>query len=337
MDLLKHKILVTGANGHLGTNLVLLLSRRNCNVRLFLRPQARLRIPLPDHMEIIHGDVCNVDQVKEATQGVSLVFHLASPTTLTPDLPEAIQKSTQNILSACDCNHVQRLVYVSSAVVGGFSSTPNQMLREDDNLFVPASAYHVWKYWAEKQVRAFIGKTDTQVVIVRPTTVIGGYDFKTTPSSMPVLVGRKRALRFWFESGITVAPVVKVAQGLLQAMEQGQSGATYILGGESVSIKQYFSLINQLNHRKGPYLRISNSLMYLAGLGFSVLQSLGFSRVPFDLKRAQSLIGKYGYYSSQKAVSEIAYEIGTAAEAIQDYYFWLSHNEQGAPHHVDPG
>lgn len=324
IDLSNKKILITGANGHLGTNLIQLLAKENCELRLLIRPNAQLNISGSAKITVIRGEVTDLHDLTKACEDIDYVFHLACPTTLTKDLQEVIKKSTQHILAACCTNQIKKLIYVSSVVTIGFSSSEHEVLTEIDNRFVPASEYHVWKRWAEDQILQYAKTSSFEIVVTKPATIVGGFDYKTTPSSMPPLAGRKKAFRVWIDSGITVAPVCNVAMGLINALKFGKPANSYILGGENINIKNYFSLINELNNHPPPIIKLPNLAIYLAGFLFSILQFLGFSRVPFDLKRARSLVGMYGFYSSNKAVIELGYQVGTAREAVLDYYSWLS-------------
>jgi dihydroflavonol-4-reductase len=329
MSFFDGQILVTGANGHIGTNLVHELLAENESVRILVRSGSNTDAFKDLPVEVVRGEVCSQDDFIRATKGIRYVFHLASPTTITPDLPKVIKTGICNLLGACKKNNVEKVVYTSSAVTIGFSASKKRLMSEEDtDTFIPASPYHVAKYNAEKELLSLSDHLPFSLVTVNPTTVIGRFDSKITPSTMPAHLARKAGLKVWFDSGITVAPVRNVAIGHIQAMKFGKRNNRYILGGENLLIREYFSLINSLNHRKGPFVKLPNILMYGAGAAFSMAQALGYNDVPFDYSRIRALIGKYGFYSSIKATNELGYELGSAESAISDYYTWLNQTER---------
>jgi len=324
MNALDGKVLVTGANGHIGANLVHALLDEQVPVRVLIRRGASSENLKGLPIEVVHGDVCINEDFSRAVDGVRFVFHLASPTTITSDLSEVVQAGIRNLLTACARYKVEKVVYTSSAVTIGFSPSDVRLLNENDDYFVPASQYHIVKYRVERELMDLSSQLPFSLVLVNPTTVVGRFDSKITPSTMPAHIAQKNRLAFWFDSGVTIAPVRNVAQGHIQAMKYGKSGNRYILGGENLLIRDYFAKINTINHSRGLFVKIPDLFMYGAGALFSVVQMMGYDRVPFDLSRIRALIGKYGYYSSEKARNDLGYIVGSAESAVQDYYTWLS-------------
>ena len=317
-------VLVSGANGHIGSNLTELLCLRGFDVRALVRPSADTKFLESLGIEIYRGDVTSSEDYIRATKGIQYVYHLAAPTLITQDISKIVRLGLENLINAAKVNHIKKVVYTSTAVTIGFSPSPNIVLNEESaGYYIPASSYHSEKHLAEQQLMAMWNELPFSLVIVNPSSVVGRYDFKTTPSSMPSHLARSKMLNFWFSAGVTVANARGVAEGHINAMEYGRRANRYILGGENLEIREYFDLLNNINNRVGPFLQIPDTAMKAAGILFSGCQNLGFKKVPFDYQRIKSLLGNYGFYSSDKAINEIGYSIRTARESVLDYYNWL--------------
>jgi dihydroflavonol-4-reductase len=171
------------------------------------------------------------------------------------------------------------------------------------------------------------------VVVVNPATVIGPLDYRVTPSNQPIQRCIDRGLPFVFDSGVTVAHAEDVARGHLLALLHGRVGERYILGGERTTIAEYFRLICALCGRPKPYVRIPRFAMLALGTGFSVLQRAGKRTVPFTYNQAVQLVGKYGWYTSQKAAAELGYSWRPLAKAVSSYIEWVN---TGRPTEVRP-
>ena len=111
--------------------------------------------------------------------------------------------------------------------------------------------------------------------------------------------------------------------GHILAMRKARSGERYILGGDRVTIRNYFQLISECSGRPTKALHIPWAAMLGIGLCFTVLYKLGKTNVPFTYTQARHLVNKYAYYSSSKAAGELNYSWRTAKSAIQDYVEWV--------------
>src|SRR5688572_31059788 len=118
------KILVTGADGLLGSNLVRELIGRGHNIRAFVQPgrQQKTLEGLP--IEKFSGNLLNADEVINAGEGCDAVIHCAASTSVWPTRSEIVNKvnieGTKNIIRAVKENKIQRMIYVGTANSFGF-------------------------------------------------------------------------------------------------------------------------------------------------------------------------------------------------------------------------
>src|SRR4051812_15843723 len=123
------RVLVTGGSGFVGANLVTELLDRGHHVRSF----DRVPSPLPDHprLEVVEGDIGDLDTVAAAVEGVDTIFHTAAIIDLMGGASvteEYRQRSfavnvdgTKNLVHAAQAAGVKRFVYTASnsVVMGG--------------------------------------------------------------------------------------------------------------------------------------------------------------------------------------------------------------------------
>jgi len=109
-------IVVTGASGHVGANLVRSLLVQGRHVRAVIHNNTQAIDGL--NVEIIKGDVCDPVSLRHAFSGADVVYHLAARVSISPDewpLLELVNVvGTRNVVEACLHCGVRRLVHFSS-------------------------------------------------------------------------------------------------------------------------------------------------------------------------------------------------------------------------------
>jgi dihydroflavonol-4-reductase len=319
----KVKVLVVGASGHLGAHLTRELLANGREVRALVRPSSDIRSLRGLDLEIVRGDVTDPASLARAMRGCRHVYHLGAPTSLEPGIFRTILAGTRHVLEQALSIGVERVVYTSSIVTIGYTSSPAIILDERSNALTPASKYHVAKWHAERLALDFSTQSGLPVIVVNPSAIVGPLDFRVTPSDAPIQRCLDRGLPVFFRGGLTVAHAQDVARGHLLAMEKGIPGQRYILGGDNITIQDYFGLISELCGRRGPTLGLPQWIMLGLGCGFSLLQWINRSRVPFTYDQAKHSLCKYGWYSSEKARVALGYSWRCVREAVASYIGWV--------------
>lgn len=184
MKLLGKKILVTGADGFIGSHLTEELLSMGCSVRAFVlynsfnswgwlddTPRS-----LQDNLEVFPGDIRDPQRVREAVQGCQVVIHLAALVAIpysyhSPDTyVETNIKGTLNILQAARNLGVEKVVHTSTSEVYGTARfTP---INEEHPLS-GQSPYAATKIAADQMAMAFYHSFNTPVAIIRPFNTYG--------------------------------------------------------------------------------------------------------------------------------------------------------------------
>ena len=218
-------ILVTGGGGFLGLAIVRLLVKAGEEVRTFNRGAYAELDALP--VEQIRGDLVNAQQVDAAVAGCDTVFHVAAKAGYWGWLEEyqAINVGgTENILRACRCHGVKKLIYTSSpSVIHGGGDIEGV----DESVPYPShyeSPYPATKAEAERRVIAANDET-LSTVSLRPHLIWGPGDNQLVPR----VVSRARSGRLRQVGAkprlIDTIYIDNAAQAHLDACRQLQPGA----------------------------------------------------------------------------------------------------------------
>ena len=178
-------VLVTGGAGFIGSHLVEALVARGDRVRVldsfdpYYDPAVKRRniAAVQDHVELLEGDLRDLELVSQAVQGVDCVVHLAARAGVRASLERPVSymqvnvAGTQGLLEAMHKAGVNHLVAASSSSVYG--SRSQGPFRESDALGVPASPYAASKHAMELICRTWQQHFDLQLTMLRFFTVYG--------------------------------------------------------------------------------------------------------------------------------------------------------------------
>ena len=185
MDTLKNKkVLITGADGFIGSHLVESLIDQGCKVKAFVFYNSfsswgwldTLHKEKLANIEIFAGDIRDPNGVRNAVKGVDIVFHLAALIGIpfsyhSPDVYiDTNVKGTLNILQACRDYNVERVLVTSTSEVYG---TSQYVPMDEKHPLQGQSPYSASKIGADKIAESFYCSFDLPVVTVRPFNTYG--------------------------------------------------------------------------------------------------------------------------------------------------------------------
>ncbi len=184
MNLLNKKILVTGADGFIGSHLTEELLSLGCTVRAFVLYNSynswgwldNTPSLFQDNLEVFPGDIRDSQRVQEAVKGCHVVIHLAALVAIpysyqSPETyVETNIKGTLNILQACRNLGVEKVVHTSTSEVYG---TARFVPINEEHPLSAQSPYAATKIAADQLAMAFYHSFETPVAIIRPFNTYG--------------------------------------------------------------------------------------------------------------------------------------------------------------------
>lgn len=184
MNLQEKKVLVTGADGFIGSHLVEALLAHGCDVRAFVYYNSfnswgwldTLPPEVISELDVFHGDVRDPNGVFESMKECDVVFHLAALIAIpfsyhSPDsYVDTNIKGTLNILQAARKLSIERVLITSTSEVYG---TAQYVPIDEKHPFQGQSPYSATKIGADRLAESFYRSFGTPVVIVRPFNTYG--------------------------------------------------------------------------------------------------------------------------------------------------------------------
>ena len=326
--------LVTGATGFVGSVITRLLLERGEQVRVLSRPANDRRNLLGLDVEIVEGDLNDPVSLKNAVTGCTALYHVAADYRLWIPRPEEIYQTnvegSRSLLLAAAEAGVTRMVYTSSVATLGIN--PDATPANEDtpvSLENMIGHYKRSKFLAEQAVRVLIEQHGLPVVIVNPSTPIGPYDIKPTPTGRMILDAILGKTPAYVDTGLNLVHVEDVARGHLLAFEKGQIGQRYILGGEDMSLKDILTLIAKLTHQKPPRIKLPHAVVMPIAYLSEAWARLSHGSEPRATVDGVRMSRKKMYFSSSKAKSELGYQHRSAQDAIKAAVEWFqkTHHE----------
>ena len=323
------RVFITGATGFVGANLARLLLEEGYQVRALARPQAVLDNLNALDLEVIPGDLQDPDLAQKMA-GCRYCFHVAAHYSLWRRDHEALYQSnvlgTRNLLQAAQKAGLERTVYTSSVAAIGTShdGTPVDETHQSppDDLI---GAYKKSKYWAEQEAHN-AATAGQNIVIVNPSTPIGPWDIKPTPTGDLILRFLQGRMPAYVNTGLNLIHVRDVAWGHLLALRQGRSGERYILGHQNLSLQDILQQLAHITGRPAPQQQVPLWLpLAVAWVEEEVLtpmlRPLGYQpSVPLDGVRMSA---HTMYYRATKAVEQLGLPQTPVTIALEEAVKWF--------------
>ncbi|MDC0357805.1 NAD-dependent 4,6-dehydratase LegB [Oligoflexia bacterium] len=178
------KVLVTGADGFIGSHLTEELVRSGASVRAFVFYNAfnsygwidAFDAAVRDQLDIFVGDVRDPNGMREAVKDIDVVFHLAALIGIpfsyhSPDsYVDTNIKGTLNVLQAAQHHGVERVVHTSTSEVYG---TAQFVPITEEHPLQAQSPYSATKIGADQIALSFFRSFETPVSVLRPFNTYG--------------------------------------------------------------------------------------------------------------------------------------------------------------------
>ena len=316
-------VLVTGATGLVGNNLVRRLLDQGQSVRVLVRAGADAR-PLEGlGVERVRGDVRDRAAVDHACEGVQAVLHAAALIHLGWTQRERAREinvqGTRHLVEAAR-RAGARMVHVSSVDALGAGSVDCPADEESYSEEKVPCTYVLTKRESDQVVHQGV-REGLDAVIVHPCFMLGPWDWKPSSGRMLLAVAQ-RFTPAAPSGGCNVCDIRDVAGGILAAWRSGKTGRSYILGGENLRYLELWKLFAAVTSASAPAFRVGPLMRYAAGL-WGDLRTRMSGHEPELNSAAIAMSCQYHFYSSARAKSELDYRCRPVRESVQDAWKWF--------------
>ena len=306
------RIFLTGGTGFIGGRVAAKLRERGDEVVALVRSPDKAATLRDIGCELVEGDLSNTAAIRRGLEGAEACIHAAAvykvgiPKKERRPMYEANVVGTENVLDAAIEAGVGRIVYVST--VGVFGNTNEQVVdetyqRDESEGFL--SCYDETKYRAH-QVALDRIKQGAPVVIVQPGGVYGPNDHSEIGNMIDQTRTGKLKMKMFPDTGFNLVHVNDVADGIVLALDMGEIGESYVLGGEITTMGALVDKAAELAGRKPPKRAMPSLLVKMSAPAGPLLgKAMGF---PPNFKELISASDGVTYWAKDdKARSKLGY------------------------------
>lgn len=301
------KILVTGATGFVGSNIIEALLKQGHQVKALVRKTSNIKRLEQKNVEVIYGDILKPETLVAATKDIDTIIHAAGVlgefhTTL--DTLRLIHvEGARKLLESARDNKVNRFILISTiAAVGAVKYIADEKATPE-----PKTPYDKAKCEGEKLVKQFCRKEKIDYTIIRPGFVYGSYGmgkkaklFQLIQNQNFFIIGDGRNL-------VSFVYAENLAQGILLALNNSKAiNNTYIISDRRpYEMNEFINTIAyQLNVRKP--LHIPKLIAYIISIILELIALINKKEPLLSRERINNLTSSFGF-SIKKAQQELAY------------------------------
>lgn len=328
------KILITGATGFIGNRLVRkLAAQSDHHIRCLVRPSSQTERLKDLDVELVQGDLLEVDGLQKAVADCDMIYHLAANAHPSSVIPYRVYQrcnvdGTNNLLkAAATLTGLQKVVVLSSIAATGPSRDGKPL--DEKSLRLPITNYGKSKMAVEDLCQQFSEEQNLPVVVIRPSMVYGIGDtdwleifhlIKTGGiAGMGVPIPGKKENLFDF------CYVDNLVDGVILAANAAQSsGKIYFISDErSYQIKEIIQAVADASHVPYP------SKFWPVWLSKTVATLLDFvgwvirQDMPLDRRTICWMTTNYWVCDISKAKDELGFRPSVSlAEGVRRTFQW---------------
>ena len=265
MSILQNKsVLITGADGFIGSHLTEMLVREGCKIKALSQYNSFNNwgwlesIVNLDNIEVLSGDIRDSKYCNYITEDVDYIFHLAALIAIPYSYvaPESYVdtniKGTLNICQAALDNKVEKIIHTSTSEVYG---TAEYVPIDESHPLQPQSPYSASKIGADAMAMSYFNSFELPLVIARPFNTYGPRQSakQVIPSIISQLAeGKKEILVGDLSPTRDFNYVEDTCRGFIElAKHESAIGQTINIGSNyEISIRDTFNMIAEIMDKK---------------------------------------------------------------------------------------
>src|SRR5580693_1754028 len=324
------RAVVTGAAGFIGSAVVRALLLRGVRVVALIEPGGVDQNLHGLDVERLTVDMRDRDAVADACHRVRFIFHLAAMYRFWAPRPKDFYDvnvgGVLNVLDAARRNDCERVIYTSTVGVLGLDGAAHGEAADETCYAAVAHLFGLYKrtkYVAEHEVLRAAAQ-GVPVSLVLPTFPIGPGDIRPTPTGKLVLDFLNGKIPAFVDTTLNVVHVDDLAAGHLLALERGDTGRSYIVGGENMGMGPFLAGLAAVTGLPAPRLQVPRALALGVGALSQLVEGRIMKREPFAALEAARMSTTNMMFTDARARQELRYSSRPASEAMTDAARWFA-------------
>lgn len=319
------QIALTGASGRIGNVVARRLLAAGHRLRVLQRRDKPSLAGLP--LEIVSGHLLDRPSLEALAEGCEALIHLAGLISVHGDRGGEVVRinveGTRQVLEASLARGLRRVIVFSS--VQAFSPPPaGRALDESAPLALQsAMAYNRAKAESLLLAQRFAAEHPLEVLTLCPTGVLGPYDYEPSLSGRMLIDFHRGRIPLLTPGGADWVDVRDVADAALAALDGGQNGAAYLLGGRYASIGELAATIGRVTGRRVPRLVAPEWLLRTALPFMGAWARLSGTPARFTREMLDTLREHPKAVSTEKARRELGYSPRPLEDTLADAFEWF--------------
>jgi dihydroflavonol-4-reductase len=314
------KVLVTGATGFLGSEIVRRLEAEGHAARVLVRKTSKLDGLRGLDVEKVEGDILDRASIDRALAGVDAVIHTAGCVSARPRDRELIYRvnvdGTRNVLEAALARGGLRVVHTASIAAVGATDEPVLQNEESPWLVGDVGYHYVASKRRGEELALELAKKGLDVLSLDPGMILGPGDVYFT-STRFVLEYLRGVNRLYTRGGISFCDVRDVAAAHVAALTRGRAGERYIVAGMNFTYREALEALHRITGVGRPY-----PLPYAVAYAAALLSEFAarFREHPYEevSRPFIKFSARYAFCDAAKAARELGYQVRPFEDSLRD-------------------
>ncbi|MDT8412028.1 MAG: NAD(P)-dependent oxidoreductase [Vicingaceae bacterium] len=292
-------ILITGATGFIGRNLLELISTQTNyipkNITLISRNLDKFDEHIKNNYKIIKADLNDLESLLAAFKNIDVVINTAAEVRNQHQLAITNIEGTKNIVNAAITNNVKKIIHLSSVGVVGMQYSLNPVLVDENAECNPKNEYERTKLLSENILKEASTSKSFDLIILRPTNVFGEHHPLNALQTILKHISKNKPMLTTKTATYNYVYVKDVAATLVKMIDFHPSQVETYNIGTSMLIKDFINLINR-------ELKAKSKVIFIPKFIISLINLLG-------LKKLYPISNEVNY-SDKKLKAIFEYEFG---------------------------
>jgi dihydroflavonol-4-reductase len=286
--MVKTKILITGASGFIGKDLLKQFDLTSYDVTVITRDQSKFDAQFSNSVRILEADLLELDSLITAFDKQDILVNLAAEVRNTNLLEATNVQGTKNIIQAIQKTTISKVIHLSSVGVVGKGYSHSPLLVDEKTSASPASEYERTKWVSEQLFLEAAAKGDFELAVLRPTNVFGeNHPFNALLNLMRKIVSGSPL--FYVDGAmVNYVYVADLNSFLLHLIHTNRFDGIYSVG-KSMPLIDFYKMV-------GKELDVKTKIIKIPAFLIATVKKIG-------MKKLQPISNKVSY--SDKKLEEI--------------------------------